>query len=595
MRFLGNVLATIVGLFIGVVLLFVIIMLFGLLASMGDGKLKIKENTFLELKFDEEIVDRTKPSLFDDLDLGIFKFPKKVGLNDILHNIEKAKNDKKISGIYLNVDIIRSNFGGWSTVEEIRKKLVEFKESGKPIYGYTKFNMSELAYYLMTVSDSIFMNPETFVELNGLGGTRTFYTKTAEKLGLKPQVIRVGKFKAATEPFFLEKMSEESREQTMKYINSIWQHALDEISAKRNISVELLNDMINKSPIQVSLKAKEKKLIDGIKYEDEVITFLREKTKVEEDKKPRLVSFSDYMNVASKKKNKAKDKIAVVYAEGSIDNSGSEESIGPDLVKALRKVKEKENIKAVVFRINSPGGSALVSDLIWREVDNLRKTKPVIASMGNVAASGGYYIACAADTIVASSSTITGSIGVFGLFFSGEKLYEDKMHLSFDEVKTNKHSNFMGGYPLGLPFSSREFSDEESAILQEYIDIIYVTFLNHVAQGRNMKYDDVHEIAQGRVWVGKDAKELGLVDEIGGLEKAIQIAKDKAGLDAYKIVEYPVHKDPFQEFVDNLMSKISEKMILKQLGSEYYYLKSIQKINDMEGIQARLPYDLKIQ
>lgn len=584
--------ATILGVFLTFLLLVVIIV-----ASLPSGEktFTVKENSILRIKLNKPLNDRGADNPLDALDVPFLSEESSIGLNTILNNIEKAKTDDHIKGIYLEVGNVAANFGGLASIEEIRNKLKEFKETGKFIVAYNNFGFSQKAYYLNTVADSIYLNPEGSLMLLGMGGEMTFYKNFLKNIGVEAQVIRVGKYKSATEQFFRDNMSKESREQTMAYVGAMWNQVLQSISEERGIPVEKLNNLIDNFQIKKAKDAKDFNLIDGMLYKDEMIDKLKKLSGIKEKKKLRLVSTSDYANAPKKDKKYSKNKIAVIYATGGIGDKQSETSIGPDLANTIRKARKDSTVKAIVLRVNSPGGSALVSDIIWREMKLATEVKPVIASMGNVAASGGYYIACPADTIVADKNTITGSIGIYGLFFSGEELIKEKIGFTTDSYGTNKHSAFGGGYPVPmLPFSSRKFTAEEKMILQEIINDGYETFLSRVVEGRHSTRKAIHEVAQGRVWNAVDAKKHGLVDVLGGLETAINIAKEKANVENFRIVEYPKQKDPMQELFKGLTSEAKTRLLKNELGENYHLYKKAQQIIELGGIQARLPYELEL-
>lgn len=587
----ASILGVIIG---GFLLLFIGIMILAGIASSADKPVTVKNKSILEIKLNKELADRGIDNPFEELDIP-GSGSSTIGLNTILESIEKAKTDEKIKGIYLNISDISANFGGIASIEEIRTKLKEFKETGKFIVSYNNFGHSQKAYYLTSVADSIYLNPEAGIFIVGMGGERTFYKKFLKNIGVEAQVIRVGKYKSATEQFFRENMSDESREQTMAYVTDIWNQVLTGISEEREISIDKLNELIDAFAIRKAADAKQYNLIDGVIYEDEMNDLLKKLSDIEEDKDLRLISVSDYAKSPNANTTFSKNKIAVIYASGAIGNKQSETAIGPELANTIRKARRDSTIKAIVLRVNSPGGSALVSDIIWREVDLASKQKPVIASMGNVAASGGYYIACPADTIVADKNTITGSIGIYGLFFSGEELIKDKIGFTTDSYGTNEHSAFGGGYPLMVvPVSSRKFTTTEQAIIQDIINDGYDTFLTRVANGRNKSKDEIHEVAQGRVWSAVDAKENGLVDVLGGLETAIKIAKEKAGLEDYRIVSLPKQKDPIEELIKGLTGEAKSHFLKNELGDTYRFYNQAQNITNLGGIQARLPYEIEL-
>jgi protease-4 len=587
----ASILGVIIG---GFLLLFIGIMILAGIASSADKPVTVKNKSILEIKLNKELADRGIDNPFEELDIP-GSGSSTIGLNTILESIEKAKTDEKIKGIYLNISDISANFGGIASIEEIRTKLKEFKETGKFIVSYNNFGHSQKAYYLTSVADSIYLNPEAGIFIVGMGGERTFYKKFLKNIGVEAQVIRVGKYKSATEQFFRENMSDESREQTMAYVTDIWNQVLTGISEEREISIDKLNELIDAFAIRKAADAKQYNLIDGVIYEDEMNDLLKKLSDIEEDKDLRLISVSDYAKSPNANTTFSKNKIAVIYASGAIGNKQSETAIGPELANTIRKARRDSTIKAIVLRVNSPGGSALVSDIIWREVDLASKQKPVIASMGNVAASGGYYIACPADTIVADKNTITGSIVIYGLFFSGEELIKDKIGFTTDSYGTNEHSAFGGGYPLMVvPVSSRKFTTTEQAIIQDIINDGYDTFLTRVANGRNKSKDEIHEVAQGRVWSAVDAKENGLVDVLGGLETAIKIAKEKAGLEDYRIVSLPKQKDPIEELIKGLTGEAKSHFLKNELGDTYRFYNQAQNITNLGGIQARLPYEIEL-
>lgn len=594
--FLKSTLASILGFLIGgLILILIIIGIIGAVAAASDKVPVVKNNSILEIKFDYTIADRASSNPFKDFNPRTFKSEPKVGLNSILEAIENAKTDDKIKGIFINLIDVESNFGSMATIEEIRNKLIEFKESKKFIVAYSEIAYSQKSYYLSTVADKVYFNPAGMLFWAGMGGEMAFYKNALNKLGIEPQVIRHGKYKAAVEPFLLDKMSDANREQVMKYVGGMWNHMLEGISKERNISVQKLNELADNFKLRDAEELVKEGFFDKAMYYDEVLTELKTLTNTKEDKKLNTITLRKYAKVPAKEKELSSDKIAVIYATGEIGMEQSESSIGPDLATTIREIRNNDKIKAVVLRVNSPGGSALTSELIWREVKLLQKVKPVIVSMGNVAASGGYYIACAADTIVASPTTITGSIGIFGLFFSGEDLIKNKIGLNTDSFGTNKHSDFGGGTPLPIPLTSRKLNDYEKQVMQEYIEKGYKSFVDKVAEGRKMTFAQIDEIGQGRVWTGQDALKIGLVDVLGGLETAIKIAKEKAHLEDYSIMNFPKEKDPFTEFFEGLSSQASAYAMANELGASYIYFKQVKDILDNEGIQARIPYNLDIK
>jgi protease-4 len=416
-----------------------------------------------------------------------------------------------------------------------------------------------------------------------------FFKEALAKLGIEPQIIRHGKFKSAVEPFMYTKMSEENRLQVMTYMGSIWDQMLKGISAERNISVKDLNALADNLTLNNAKAAVDNELIDGLKYKDEILDELAELTEKKDSKKLETVSISKYTKVPDVNRKKLeKDKIAVVYASGTVMmGEGQEGTIGSDRIsRAIRQARKDSSVKAIVFRVNSGGGSALASEVIWREIKLAQEIKPVIASLGDVAASGGYYIVAPAQKIIASPNTITGSIGVFGMLPNGEKLLNDKLGIHVDVVKTNKFAD-MGTFTRALTAQERE-------AIQFSIEDIYETFITHVAEGRNMTKEEVDEIGQGRVWSGANAIEIGLIDGFGGLEDAIQLAAEAANLEAYRTVDYPKLQDPFEQFMKQLQGNVRVSILKNELGDQYKYYENLKIISNQQGVQARIPYEIEI-
>jgi protease IV len=586
-EFFKFTLASILGIMIaGLLLLFITIGIISAMVSVSDQPTQIQSNSMLLMKFDHQIVDRAKSNPLEGLDFGMFQGVKTVGLNDILDCIRKAKTDDNIKGIYLNPMDIQA---GMATVEEIRAALKDFKTSGKFVYAYGEY-LSQKAYYLVTVADSLILNPQGSVDFRGLGGERSFYKNALEKLGVEVQIVRHGKFKAAVEPFLLDKMSDENRLQTETYLNSLWSEMLVDISASRNMSFDELNDIADMvATFRKADFAKQKNLVDGLKYKDQVIDDLKKLTGTSEKDDVKAVEIQKYVKVPEQREQKglARQKIAVIYASGSIDASVSEEGIkSEELSKAIREARRDSSIKAIVLRINSPGGSAYGSEVIWREVKLAAETKPVIASMGDMAASGGYYIACAADTILADRTTITGSIGIFGMIPNVQKLMTDKLGITQDVVTTNEHSDMIS--------LTRPMSAFERDLMQQTIEDGYDTFISRVAEGRKMEKTAVDEIGQGRVWAATNAKEIKLIDAYGGLTDAINLAKKMANLDNYRIVNLPKLKDPFEELLKEFSGSARASFMKDEMGENYKYYEQLRSIISQKGVLARMPYDIEI-
>jgi protease-4 len=575
--FFKIVFASVVGIFLSIFLLFII---FAIIASAsgGENEVFIKKNSVLHLKFDKEINDRASNNPFSSLNFSDLSEP--LTLSDITENIEKARVDENVAGIFLDLTSLQT---GYAALEEIRNKLISFKKSGKFIYAYSEV-YSQPSYYLASAADKVFLHPTGLAELKGLSSEIMFFKGTLEKLGLEPQVFRHGKFKSAVEPFIQDKLSDANREQIRTFLRSFWNHMLEGISKERKLSVNTLQEIADNLQVTNANEAKQKKLIDDLKYRDEVLEMLKTKTAAEAIDKIHFVSLDRYLDVKSKKE-KGTDKIAVVYAEGDIvDGNGDDDEVGSvEFSKAIRKARLDEKVKAVVLRVNSPGGSALASETIWREVMLTKKTKPVIVSMGNLAASGGYYISCAADTIVAQPNTITGSIGVFGLFFNTKNLL-GKIGVSVDTVKTARYADIMS--PL------RAVAPAESLVIQREIESIYDNFITRVAEGRKMTKAQVDSIGQGRVWAGVDAKKLGLVDVLGGLDDAIAIAARKAKLDKFRITELPFRESTIDKIFKSLTGDTEDQVLEKALGESYRYYQQLEKLKRMNAWQTRLPYEI---
>ena len=586
-EFFKFMLASILGIMIaGVLLLLIAIGIISAMVSVSEEPAVVSANSMLMLKFDYDIVDRAKSNPLEGLAFGMFEGEKTVGLNDLLDCIRKAKTDDNIKGIYLNpTDIL----AGMATVEEIRAALKDFKTSGKFVYAYGEY-LSQKAYYLVTVADSLVMNPQGSVDFRGLGGERSFYKKGLEKLGIEVQIVRHGKFKAAVEPFLLDKMSDENRLQTETYLKSIWHEMLMDISASRKLSFDELNDVADMvATFRKADFAQEKKLVDRLKYKDQVIGDLKKLTGTEEKDDIKAIDIHKYIKVPEQivKKTLARKKIAVIYASGSIDANVSGDGIkSEELSKTIREARRDSSIKAIVLRINSPGGSAYGSEVIWREVKLAAEAKPVIASMGDVAASGGYYIACAADTILADRTTITGSIGIFGIIPNVQKLMTDKLGITQDVVTTNEHSDMLS--------LTRPMSAFERNLMQERIEDGYQTFITRVGEGRRMNVSAVDSIGQGRVWAATNAKEIKLIDSYGGLTEAIALAKKMAKLDNYRIVNLPKQKDTFEELMKGFSGSAKASFMKEELGESYKYYQQLHNIISQKGIMARMPYDIDI-
>jgi protease-4 len=576
------------GTFLLIIILFFIFLaiIAGVVSSAGGEKtVALSSNSILEIKLDEPLAERTPNNPFKNLKFPSFETNKQLGVYDIIKNIDKASGDANIKGIYLHVSNIQ---GGLASIEEIRNALLRFKESKKFIIAYSE-DYAQTTYYLCTVADKIYLNPQGAIDFKGFFTELAFFKGMLDKLEIQPEVIRHGKFKSAIEPFITDKMSPENREQIKTFVDAMWNHTVENIAQSRKKSVDELQTIADNMKVQRAQDAVTYGLADQLAYEDEVDKILKEKSGVGATGKLKLISLGKYSHVAEASKEYSKDKIAVVFAAGEISSGeGDDESIGSETTAAaLRKAREDNNVKAIVFRVNSPGGSALASEVIWREVELAHKVKPVVVSMGNLAASGGYYISCAADTIVAQPNTITGSIGVFGLLFNMKNLLNNKLGVTTDIYKTGTFSD------LGMP--THPLSDAERQILQNSVEDVYGTFTQRVADGRGMTQADVDSIGQGRVWSGTDAKRLGLVDVLGDFNDAIKIAAKMAKLDKYRITELPAQKDPIEELIKDLKDDAEASYVKNTFGEAGNYLKSVKEILNMRGVQTRMMFDFAVR
>jgi len=553
------------------------------IATASSDETVIEKNSLLVMKLNKEIADRgTKSKMV----MGFSGPEKSTGLNDILDNLKKAKADKNIAGIYMDLSDIPF---GIASLEEIREGLIDFKTSGKFIWSYSE-GYSQKAYYLATVSDKIYLNPQGMIDFKGLASQQVFLKGMLEKLDIKMQIIRHGKFKAATEPLFLDKMSPENRKQITELIGDIWTTMVGGISETRKIKPDDLNRMADSLKIQTAEDAFRYKLVDQLVYKDELLSLIRKNINIDENKKIPFVTLENYTSVAdSRKPYTGANKIAIVYASGSIaGGEGDDQSIGSERIsRAIRKAREDEKVKAIVFRINSGGGSALASDVIWREIELAKKVKPVVASFGDVAASGGYYIACAASKIVADPNTITGSIGVFGVVPNMEGLFNKKLGVTFDWAMTNKNGDYIPVMKPLTPFQTK--------LIQRDVDHIYDVFTSKVANGRNLKQSQVDSIGQGRVWSGVDAKTIGLIDEFGGLTKAVELASALSKTKEYRIQSLPEQKEWFEDLIDQITGNDPSAKIKEVLGADYHLYQYYKEIREMKGIQARMLNDIVIE
>ncbi|MCU7525743.1 MAG: signal peptide peptidase SppA [Ignavibacteria bacterium] len=577
---------------LGTFLVFLIagVMFFFFLALLVSGLEREKTETIpshsvLVVKLDYPLSERSSPNPFSGFSLSSLQISRKAGLNEVLRNIRKAKSDSDIDGIYLDLNDFMP--GGMASIEAVRRELGDFKKSGKFVLAFGD-NISQGAYYLGSVADKIYLNPAGNLDFKGLSAEMYFFKKTLDKLEIEAQIFQYGKYKSATEPYRLDKMSNENRTQMTALLGSIYNNMLKNIEASRHIPFNELNRVADNLLIQRPEDARKYNFIDSLVYYDQVYEILRSITHAPKKEKVSLVSLEEYSDVATGSNNSSRNKIAVIYAVGEILNTdGSERTIGnKNISEAIRQARSDDNVKAIVMRVNSPGGYALVADEIWREVSLTHGKKPFIISMGNYAASGGYYISCAADTIVAEPTTITGSIGVFGIIPNFEGFLKNKLGVTSDRVKTGKFSD--------LGSTSRPFNKEEKAIIQREIDRVYETFVNKVAKGRKKTFAQINDIAQGHVWTGLQAKELGLVDVIGGLDDAIKIAASKAKIKNYYVTEFPRQKGFFRSIVEDFSTGTEESIIKEKLGSGFRFYNELENVKNMEGVQTRLPFILDV-
>jgi protease-4 len=575
----------------------------GVQASQGSLP-TIKPNTVLKLQFNKPLPELSNNVVQDPYDFqGMLK--DNIGLRDACKLIAIAMNDDKIKGIYLDLSSIPI---GWASSKVLRDQLVAFKESGKFIMSYATY-YDQKAYYFASVANPIYVHPEGGFSFYGFAGEMTYFKGLMDKLGVTAQIFYAGKFKSATEPFRRADMSEANRKQVTEYLGGMYDLYLEDLAASRNIGTDELFRIANNGLIRSPKDAVTYKLVDATKYKDEVLDELREKLGTSEDDEIEVATLKKYMSIHKDalKESNGSDKVAVVYAEGSIvDGQGDKGSIGGDkYASIIRKLRKDKNVKAIVMRVNSGGGSALASDIIWRELEKAKEQGiKIVTSMGDVAASGGYYIASNSERIFAEDRTITGSIGVFGMIPNMRGLFEDHLGVTMDTVKIGKYSMMSRGSAF------YEFSEEEGQIIQASVDQVYTTFKTRVSEGRNMSMEAVDSVAQGRVWLGETALEIGLVDELGGLEDAIKAVASSANLteDDYRVVGYPKTKSFEEQLLaalgegddsDEMKTKLLQNFKSSLTPSEYSeymeYIKAVEMVKSMKGVQMRMPCQLKIK
>lgn len=587
MNFFKTFLASLLAFFVAnFVWFFLFIIIVAGVAAIGSSTTIVEPKSVLKIDLSESIVDQPVNDPLAGFDPMSMNVQKSVSNMQVMNAIESAAQDDNIEGIYIN--LTGAGTASAALLEEVRDYITAFKESGKFVVAYGEV-YSQGGYYLASVADSIYLNPVGEMEWRGLAAQVMFYKGLLDKLGVEPQVFRHGTFKSAIEPYILNKMSPENRTQMETYINSIWGTMVADIAEERNLSIDSLNMFATDLSAMMAEDALANRMVDGLKYEDEVEDILREKLELDADEDITFVTLGEYIAAKPYTPSYSDNKIEVIYAEGQIVQGTSEQGIlgSSTLADQLAEARLDEEVKAVVLRVNSPGGSALASEVIWREMELLRQQKPVIVSMGDYAASGGYYISAPADAIIANATTLTGSIGVFGLMFNAEKALNNKLGITIDVAKTNPSAD------MGMPF--RAVSSSERALIMRGIEQVYSTFVNHVADGRNMTFDSVDAIGQGRVWTGNDGNRIGLVDEIGGLKYAIAVAADKAEcLDDYMVRESMGEPTGLAALLSSLEAHISDRKMRKEMGAMYDEYRSLRALMENEGVQAlALPIEIR--
>ena len=585
MTFLRELLAVILGFFISMLIMFFV---FAMIASVlstqfgGEDIVKVKENSILTLKLDAQIKDYA-PNIDDPFALILGLNDKRMGLNEMINAIENAKTDDNIKG--MSIEVLNLN-AGISQVQSLRDKIQEFKETGKFVYAYADV-YPQKSFYFGSVADSMFVNPVGEIEFKGLSSEVIYLKDFQDKYGFKLEVVRHGKYKSAVEPFLANEMSAENREQTKSFLQSIWDEMVEDIGYNKNKTSEELNKIADELEARNPERALASNMVHGSIYRDQYREKLKNRVGVEDVEDVNYITLKKYIESGKGRiKSSAKDRVAVIYAQGEIIyGDGDENTIGQELIiSALKKAKKNPSVKAIVLRINSPGGSGLASDIMWRELELTADKLPLVVSMGDVAASGGYYMACNADYIFAEPTTITGSIGVFGILPNLSKFVGD-IGINAEQVGTNRQSS---GYSLFEPMNPEFYGNVQSSI-----NDFYQTFVQKVADGRNMTFAEVDSVAQGRVWTGVQAKEIGLVDELGSLEDAIEKAANLADLSSYQVRNYPDYQKEFKDAFKGMsfVKTSKEKLLQSELGEENYRVyKQIEEFSNWKGVQARVPF-----
>lgn len=587
-KFWRIVLGTMVGFLFSSIIasIFSTIMFIAMIASLSNIEtVYVNDNSILKLDLSQPIVEQGEDNPFDMFGDEFSQFYQTtIGLDDILSCIKSATNDPKIKGIYLNTPTLNC---GWSTAREIRQALEEFKASGKFIYAYAD-SYSQGGYYLASVADEVNMSTTGIMEFKGLSMQVLFFKGLLDKLDVDVQIIRHGKFKSAVEPYMMDRMSDANREQMTLLANALWETAVKDISASRKLSAETLNTIADEILFGTAKQAIENKLIDKACYKSDVVADLMKLVNVTSEDDLYLTSITEYKKALVNDGNDASDEIAIIYANGQIVGGNSTEGyMGSEtMVKNIKDAYTNDKVKAIVFRVNSPGGDGTASDIIWHEIEQAKKAgKIVVTSMGDYAASGGYYISCNSDYIIAQPNTLTGSIGVFGMVPSFQKTLKNKLGVTIDGVSTNKHSDANGVL--------QPLDEEELAIWQNFVDEFYGVFTQRVADGRGMTQDAVDSIGQGRVWAGADAINIGLVDALGNINDAIAKAAELAKIDNYKVVYYPEKMDFFAKLMGNKKDKDNIKALIKnELGDQYYIYEGLNQLKKAEGVQALMPMQI---
>lgn len=587
-EFIKYVFATVVGFVISIVLLmvFFVVIIAAFVSSVSDDKkVEVTNNSILYLNLDQAIMERTPIKRFGNLPILGSMEDKGIGFNDVIKALKEAKTDDRIKCIYLNVS---APSAGKATLKEIRDALIDFKTSRKQIVAYSEVYDQD-AYYLASVANKVYLNPQGALEFKGFSSELTFFKGALEKLGVEAQIIRVGNYKSAVEPFINDKMSDYNRQQVTAYVSGLYNVFLNEISTSRKIPRDSLFAFADEYRIQQPEDALTNKLVDGLRYKDEILLELKKLSNHKPTEKLTTISINDYAENVPYANAGAKSKIAVIYANGDIvGGEGSDGTIGSERIsREIRKARQDSSVKAIVLRVNSGGGSALASDVMWREIVLSKKVKPVIASFGDVAASGGYYMACAADSIFVQPNTITGSIGVFGIIPNFQNLLNNKLGVTFDGVKTGKFADIMS--------TNRPLTPGERLIIQTDINHVYDNFISRVADGRKKTKEYVNSIGGGHVWVGTDAVRIGLADRLGNFQDAIVAAAKKAGVKDYRVAEYPAKEDPLNKLLSDSKDNVRVYFAKQELGENYLIYEQMKNVLKNAGMQARLPFQISVK